>query len=204
MNESIIAVVECPAPALHSRTHGPHGHVLCRQCGREVLEISKEVAPEYAYCVHHRPNHQQEDRMSKALSAEVKAANKDARAKAQAVKKAASVQAKADKKAAAAALKAQAKADKKAAALMAKEAKKVKAGKKKDKAPDITLKAKANGTKIPQRGNMATFLQAIEHAGGLTKDQIHEQASSFGLGGKSWMHACYYAGKLKLLKVAAE
>jgi len=68
-------------------------------------------------------------------------------------------------------------------------------------APKIVLKAKATGkVRIPQRGNIATFLKAIEDAGGMTTDQIESKAKSFGLGGKSWMHTCYYARKLGLLK----
>lgn len=35
---------------------GPRQYVLCRYCGEEATDISRETAPEWAYHVHHRPS----------------------------------------------------------------------------------------------------------------------------------------------------
>ena len=80
---------------------------------------------------------------------------------------------------------------------------KVKASAKSKKADAPKRAIPRNGShqpKIPQKGNMATFLAAIKEAGGMTKTEIQWKAATYGLGGKSWMHAAYYSGKLGLLK----
>jgi hypothetical protein len=45
---------------------GPSGYVVCQVCGKEVQEISKETAQQYAFCFLHRPSHHTEVHMPAA------------------------------------------------------------------------------------------------------------------------------------------
>ena len=152
---------------------GPHGHVLCRQCGREVLEISKEVSFDYAYCVDHRPKPQtpteEIQTMTKRKTEEEKAANKAKRqvsiAQAKALKQERAAQAKADKA-----------------------------------AQKATKAAKANDNGIPTHGKMAEFLALVKDAGGMTKDDIHKTAAKHHF--KQPRRATRYCRQLGLLNEA--
>jgi hypothetical protein len=127
------------------------GYVICRECGREVTEISKETAYEFAYCPGHRPNEEVRSELPRNSAQQTQ---EGARAMTTATME-----------------------------------------KKKTKKPRAE-----HMPKKPKEGGMASLIAWAKEEGGVTQEQIDSKYKSFGLGGKSNMHAAYQCRKLKLLK----